>query len=104
MTDEMTPLEKLLNDRLRQTKIQVEEIEKQLPDIEKDYNAKMQELEKCTDKTRLGILRTFLKERRLYLKQLNETRDGLVKQIRLIVRTIDQQPHLEEQVTEYDLN
>jgi sulfur transfer protein SufE len=79
-------LEKILQNRLQNTLNQIIEIEKRIPELEKDYNTKMQELEKCKDKTRLGILRTFLKEKRLFIKQQQEARLELVKQIQLILK------------------
>jgi len=79
-------LDKILKSRLESTLEQIKEIERQIPELQKDYDAKMQELNSCKEKIRINVLRTLLREKRLFIKQQQEARLELVKQIQLILK------------------
>lgn len=85
-TEEKTPREEMLIERLGQTLDRVEEIEKKIPELTKEYEEKAEELLNCTDKNRLKVLKSYIREKRLYIKQLQETRRKLIREIRFIFK------------------
>ena len=83
---EESKLNKILQKRLKRTLIQIKKIERELPKLEKDYGILTKELETCTDKARINVLKILLREKRWFISQQQKARLDLVKQIELILK------------------
>lgn len=88
-TEEKSPLDIMLIKRLQKTLEQIEEIEKKIPELTKEYEGKAEDLLNCTDKAKLKMLRSYVREKRLYIKQLAERRRKLIREIRFLFRMRD---------------
>lgn len=89
-TEEQSALDKMLIGRLDQTLKQIKQIEKKIPELTKEYEEKAEEILNCTDKNQLRRLRGYVREKRLYIKQLQETRRKLIREIRFLFKMRDE--------------
>lgn len=90
-TEEKSPMDKMLYKRFKKTLEQIEQIEERIPQLTKEYETRAEELLKCTDKNQLRILRGYIRERRLYIKMLAETRRKLIREIQFLFKMRDEQ-------------
>lgn len=90
-TEEKTAREQMLIDRVKQTLSRIEQIEEEIPKLTKEYEGKMKKLLDCTDNKRSKILRGYIRERRLYIKQLENTRRKLIREIDFLTKMYNEE-------------
>lgn len=89
-TEEKTR-QQILLERCKHCLKQIEEIEKKLPELTKKYEGKAEELLNCTDKKQLNMLRSYVREKRLYLRQLREVRRKLIREIEFLSKMYNEE-------------
>lgn len=85
----MSEQESIARERLSQLAKEISWVEKKIPEVREEYEEKKKELYNCMDKKRLNMLRIYVKETRLYLKQLELARGKLIKEAMFLLKQIE---------------
>jgi len=82
----MSEQDSIARERLNQLAKEIEWIEKKIPQVREEYEEKKKELYNCKDKRQLNMLRIYVRETRLYLKQLELARGKLIKEAMFLLK------------------
>ena len=82
----MSEQDSIAGERLAQLEKEISWIEKKIPEIREEYEKGAKELYGETDRKRLNMLRIHVKEKRLYLKQLELARGKLIREAMFLLK------------------